>query len=225
MLSSPNSTNDSSTHSETISEGEESTNTETDLDDNGTHSETESSAVEPTSETGKADLIKGFESHLLYILRGDLDLAARLIPEFHRRVNIEFSGSGEYYHSAASHEQNANASVQEASITSSNGSAYVNSDIGSLKRGRSSEDDEEDNDGGSKRPRPDPGQISRNFASPPSGRRPTFACHFHKFNPEKYGPLTNRKFRTCIGPGPSELRRIKYSLLSFTDETSIADKI
>lgn len=39
----------------------------------------------------------------------------------------------------------------------------------------------------------------------------TFACHFHKHDPEKYGPWTDRKYRGCVAPSVPERRvsRIK----------------
>ncbi|KIN03488.1 hypothetical protein OIDMADRAFT_26180 [Oidiodendron maius Zn] len=39
---------------------------------------------------------------------------------------------------------------------------------------------------------------------------PDFACHFHKLNPLKYGPWTDRKYEKCPGSRITELRRIKY---------------
>jgi len=190
-----------------FSDGEESTSTETELDNDDARPGEESWDVEPL---GYVNPMQILESHLMYLLKDHLNLAAHLIPEIHWRVHFEPPEDVEGYNSAQSHEQGTNKSTQEPSATPSNGSTTANPSSRPLKRARSLEGNEEDNRDGAKRPRPNPGPVSRYFASGRSGRQPTFACHFHKFDPRKYGPLTDRGFRTCAGPGPLELRRIKY---------------
>jgi hypothetical protein len=167
--------------------------------------------AEPTVELGHANTIRILESNLLYILRDNLDLAARLIPEIHRRLNIEQSGDTEGYYSTPSSQHTANQSTQGPSPRSPNDWTKAITNIEPRKRGRSSDEEEEDNDDDSKRSRQNPRKIPDDFSTRGLERRPTFACHFHKFNPSKYGgrAWTDRKFRTCIGPGPTELRRIK----------------
>jgi hypothetical protein len=208
-----------------FSDGEESTSTETELDNDDASSENESPAVEPVFEIRQANLIRNLESHLLYILRDNLDLATRLIPEFHRRIYIQFFRNGEDYRSAASHEHTSYTSPQGQPTTSSNSSTNASPNVEPLKRGRGSEKDEEDNGEGSKRPRREPGKVPEDFPGSISGLQPTFACHFHKLNPSKYGgsPWADRRFRYCPVPRPTELRRMKYFYLSLTHQVSKAD--
>jgi hypothetical protein len=216
ILSSPSSANCSSSPSEIFSDVEQSTNVETDIDNTESQSEEESLDEEPIFGHTHAYSIRALESHLLYILRDHLDLAAGLIPDVYRRVVMALSGDAEGSYSAPSHGQTTSTSNQEHQITSSNHSTNTSPNIEPLKRGRGEEEEEEeeDNGEGSKRPRRNPGRTLGNFASLQLERRPTFACHFHKFDPNKYGGSAwiDRRFRTCVGPGPSptQLRRIKY---------------
>jgi len=216
ILSSPSSANCSSSPSGIFSDVEQFTNIETDIDNTESQSEEEILDEVPTFEHTHAYSIRALESHLLYILRDHLDLAARLIPDVYRRVLIELSGDAEGSYSAPSHGQTTSTHTRGYQITSSNNSTKTSPNIELLKRGRGSEEEEEEEDNGeeSKRPRRNPGRTSQNFAGLQLERRPTFACHFHKLDANKYGGSAwiDRRFRTCVGPGPSptQLRRIKY---------------
>jgi hypothetical protein len=63
------------------------------------------------------------------------------------------------------------------------------------------EEDEARRNRGSKRPR-------KRFG-PDSPRPLGFACPFYRKDPEKYVVATDIKYRTCGGPRPYEVRRIK----------------
>ncbi|KAH8656116.1 hypothetical protein BGZ60DRAFT_417808 [Tricladium varicosporioides] len=200
---------------------------ETDFDSYDTQAEIESIDFEPTSEQERAMPI--LEGHLLSILHNHLDLAACLIPEIHRRMNLHqdlTSGS-----STASHERIPGGSVQRLAGSTfatsrtgtSSGLGQGSSDTTSFslsifntsamrlqKRRRGfNESEQQSDEEGSKRPKPDPPSTNDFDGLQRRKRKSTYACHFHKFNPGKYGPWTNVKYRTCIGPGPIELRRIK----------------
>ena len=212
ILSSPSSTLGSSSPSEIFSDIEGSTSSGTDLDDDDSQSDEGNLNAEPTLGLRNANTIRILESDLLYVLREHLNIAAHLIPQIHRALNIELPRDTEGYYSTPFYEHTTNPSAQGPSPISSNGGLNPIPNAEPRKHERSSDEDDEDNGDGSKRPRQDSGEILGNFSGRISRRRPTFACHFHKLNPDKYGgrAWTDRKFRTCIGPGPTELRRLKY---------------
>jgi hypothetical protein len=91
----------------------------------------------------------------------------------------------------------------------------------SQKHGCSSgESDDEEEDSKSKKPRRDAADDLDCDSSMGSALdTPNFACHFHKRNWKKYGPLTGRRYGKCIDSRipVTTLRRIKsvpYSLQS-----------
>ncbi len=52
-----------------------------------------------------------------------------------------------------------------------------------------------------------------------------FACHFHKYDPGKYGPWAGKKFKQCLGlTAEKEFRHIKYVPENHSDFTLGADR-
>ncbi|KAH8769771.1 hypothetical protein BGZ57DRAFT_954771 [Hyaloscypha finlandica] len=156
--------------------------------------------IESESESRTALL----DSRLLSVLRYDLELAARLIPRIHARIQWRFaskkigvtvvpSQAGEGGHTSPSTVSSSSPAV----------SRTVNpTDLQRRKHIRDpDEEDEARRNRGSKTPR-------KRFG-PDSPRPLGFACPFYRKDPEKYVVATDIKYRTYGGPGPYEVRRIK----------------
>jgi len=144
------------------------------------------------------------ESDITSVLSHDLGLAAHLIPRFHARLQPDFlTESTSYAGSESSSAPEASKNFQGLSSIATN--SITNSNFQQRKRGRDPDDPGENgqNDG-FKKPRP---KFDQN-----QNRRLGFACPFHKRLPQKYcvsADPESRKYRTCLGPGYSELRRLK----------------
>ncbi|RFU28008.1 hypothetical protein B7463_g8322, partial [Scytalidium lignicola] len=178
----------------------------TDLDNYDSQAEVENIDVEPVSEQEKVMLI--LDGDLLRILHNHLDLAARLIPEIHRCVNLDHDpvgGSCIGLHEgmssgpvpslagstfATSHAETSSGSGQGSSGTASHSSSSSVSPCAMRpqKRGRESNESEGQRDEESKIPKRDPPNISELDGLQRRKRKSTFACHFHKFNPGNMGP-------------------------------------
>jgi hypothetical protein len=150
--------------------------------------------------------LKVLESQLLSVLRHDLALAARLIPQIHHQVKstlaIEpFSGIND-----AASDGNGGTSWSPPAQGEVSTSSFIpaNNRAGGLqqKRGRESDlNNDQDND----RPK-----RSRSKLRDDSERNLNFACHFHKKCPQRYNPHVNPKYLHCIFPADIPgLRHIK----------------
>jgi hypothetical protein len=143
------------------------------------------------------------ESNMVSIFGRDLGLAARMIPEVHAHMLLSRIEESTSY---AGSEYSTSPGISQGSQGWSSVSTNSNPTPGlsSLKRRRDPDhpDDNDQNDG-FKKPRP---KIIQN-----RNRGPYFACPFYKRNPQKYRASTETglKYRTCIGPGNPELRRLK----------------
>jgi hypothetical protein len=143
------------------------------------------------------------ESHMVSIFGHDLGLVARMIPEVHTRMLLSRIEEGT---SCAGSESSTSPGISQSSQGQSSVSKNSNPtpSLHRLKRRRDSDhpDDNDQNDG-FKKPRP------KIFQNRKLG--PCFACPFYKRNPQKYrvSKETGLKYRTCIGPGSHELRRLK----------------
>ena len=143
------------------------------------------------------------ESDMVSIFGHDLGLIARMIPEVHARMLLSrIEESTRYAGSESSTSPGISQSSQGRSSISTNSNPTP-----SLPRPKRRRDpdhpDENDQNDGFKKPRP---KIIQN-----QNRGPCFACPFHKRYPQKYSVSkeTGLKYRTCIGPGNPELRRLK----------------
>jgi len=158
-------------------------------------------SIESESEFSNALL----DSRLFEVLGYDRELAAHLVPRIHALMQcsspeedaIKVVASGPPGEGA---QQTPSSSSGSVPTPSSSGSRM---DLQRRKHKRDSEEEEErKRNGGSKRPRKRFGHSSPR----PSG----FACPFHKKEPWKYVATNDIKYRTCAGPGPLEVRRVKY---------------
>jgi hypothetical protein len=143
------------------------------------------------------------ESDMVSIFGHDLGLIARMIPEVHARMLLSrIEESTSYAGSESSTSPGISQSSQGRSSVSTNSNPTP-----SLPRPKRRRDpdhpDENDQNDGFKKPRP---KIIQN-----RNRGPCFACPFYKRYPQKYrvSKETGLKYRTCIGPGNPELRRLK----------------
>lgn len=143
------------------------------------------------------------ESDMVSIFGHDLGLLARMIPEVHARMLLSrIEESTGYAGSEYSTSPGISQGSQRRSSVSTNSNPTPS--LSHLKRRRDPDHpDENDQNDGFKKPRP---KIIQN-----QNRGPCFACPFHKRYPQKYSVSkeTGLKYRTCIGPGNPELRRLK----------------
>jgi len=154
------------------------------------------------------------DARLLVVLGYDLELAARLIPRIHDLIQRNFASGGVDVRVVPSQAtgttgttgQTSGASVIRSSISAS--STAKGTELKRLKHKHDSEEDDEEANGNKRSKR------HRKRWDPALPRPRGFACPFHRKDPEKYAPTTDIKYRTCIGPGPTELRRIKYACLA-----------
>ena len=143
------------------------------------------------------------ESDMVSIFGHDLGLIARMIPEVHARMLLSRI---EEITSYAGSESSTSPGISQSSQGQSSVSTTSNSmpSLPTPKRRRDPDHpDENDQNDGFKKPRRKTIQNQN--------RGPCFACPFYKRYPQKYrvSKETGFKYRTCIGPGNPELRRLK----------------
>lgn len=154
---------------------------------------------------GRAILV--LESCLLSVFSGDFALAALIIPQVHAAAYLELDSGHTAYTAAVTHGPNGGTGSGGATTscmrtsTAANGNTSANTVP--QKHGRNPDDSEEYD-------KP-PGNRKTKRIKATSGNRPrTFACHFHKKDPEKYGPWIHQKYLPCIAPCVPALHRIKF---------------
>ena len=145
-----------------------------------------------------------FDSRLFSILGHDLELASRLIQQIHAQLQLGFGTETGVYTASPSHDSKGvpetYGDFSASGFTPGNGSSHNGSPQN--KRGRERDESKDRGDkSGSKR--------QRRFQDPSAVPRRLYACHFHKKDPTRYCPLTDRKFNMCLGRGNIELRRMK----------------
>ena len=176
---------------------------ETELESDNTESEEDITDSEDEADYS-VFVLNLLDSRLFSVLGHDLELAARLIPQIHAQLQVGLASDGLTHTAAPTHGSTGateeNATVGESSSNPANGSSPDDSRRHKRGRERDESEDRRDN-GGSKRQRIRSDQHS---AQPPS-----FACHFHKKDPERYCRDNDLKFRVCMGPSITALRRLK----------------
>lgn len=198
------STEKSLNQSRTFTSPAYSTDSQTELESVSDDFEEDSSDEEDMMDD-TCSALKVLESRLLSVLCHDLGLAARLIPQIHHLVqlghDLEASSGSTEVPADGSDGASESTTAQGGLNTPLSTPATIEGTTRRRKRGQESDQDEDQDDGSPKRQR----------SKPPHDlvRQSDFACHFHKMNPRKYNPLTNRKYLHCICPSPSELRRTK----------------
>ncbi len=180
----------------------------TDLGSDITSSTGEENNHDDFMESESESLTALLDSRLFAVLGHDLELAARLIPRIHALIHCSFASEDTAVTVVPSQDpgetaQTSPRSVNGSALTASSSVKRTDLQRRKHKRYSDEEDDSRRNDG-SKR--------SRKGFEPDPSRSLRFACLFYKKDPEKYVPGTDIKYRTCIGPGPFELRRIKCVL-------------
>jgi hypothetical protein len=172
---------------------------EYDAESDENYSDSESNEAESLNDTFMA-----IESQIISVLGHDMGLAARLIPQIH--AQLQFGSSSENTSCVGSEESStAREPESDSLISSSITSRKSTSSHQKRNRDDGDQDDTEDgrgNDGFKKlRPRAEQNENT--------GLR--FACPFHKRWPQKYcvSMTTGSKYRSCLGPGFLEARRLK----------------
>jgi hypothetical protein len=192
----------------------------TELDSEITDSDSDDLDDFETDDGGIDNLVRILDSRLLSALSCNLDLAARLIPKIHHLFNGGKDALGGKFAGSncrnGTNEQQENESTNYEATSGGSSSAPIDQNLPPSSRLRKHGRDSGDNYGGrkdnnSKKPRGDPDGSPDDDPSPAgsTGGLPDFACHFHKLDPTKYGPWTDRKYKQCTGSSITELRRIK----------------
>jgi hypothetical protein len=143
---------------------------------------------------------------LLSIFDQDFDLAASIIPQVHATAHLELGTASAAHTATVSHGNNGDSGTQGAPSSSPFGtiqaSGNTSLNLRSQKHRRESDEPDESDD------QPENRRSKRSKAT--VNKQPqTFACHFHKRNPAKYGPWTHQKYLPCIAPCVFALHRIK----------------
>ncbi|RDW88312.1 hypothetical protein BP6252_00344 [Coleophoma cylindrospora] len=221
-------------YNEEFSEADELSSSATEAESNGQESDLDSTDSEAENDTGL--VLRRLDSLTAAVLNASgfgLEAVAHLLLQINHRM------IGGLHGPTNRHEDGSDSSIvcDEAGVGASqsrvSGDAYtcVRNPIGSTqntcvagqsgngtqststtqqsKRRRNSElsennDKSDDLTHPKKRPR-------TGFSEEPPPEN-TYACFFHKQNPNKYNPFNNQKFSKCPGPGPVELRRLQDHL-------------
>jgi len=168
---------------------------------------TDSDESYPDPESYKAvsfgDIMTSIATDLLSVLGYDLVLLARLLPRIHASLqerecyeNTSYGGSD--YNTGLDRVGECGSLASSKTRKSS-----TSSSLGKHGRDEKDQDDDGDNgdDGLSKKPRGKP--------EPTESRGLRYACPFHKRSPQIYSTATGTKYRSCSGPGQTEVRRLK----------------
>jgi len=150
----------------------------------------------------------GLEELVLSVVGGDFAFAASLIPWLHRFMTSRLRSKVQSWQSCA--DGGSHDSSGDGNSGISNDNKKHNAPPNSRKRRRSSEHGDnpgggkdDDNDGeGHKQPVDD-------IVSPDGSKQLMLACPFNKNNSTKYC-ATDRKYRTCAGPGFKNIQRLRY---------------
>jgi len=177
--------------------------------DNNTDHETNDDELEFHIYSDTLNILKALESRVLAVLGHDLELAARLIPQIYSQLRVDLIQEATEYTSAPAHNGSSTSRGTPGDLSSilspqSQSNAQNGSQKGKHPRGVGEDDDDDDDEERERSPKTP--RIDSNTNSAP---HPTFACPFYKKDSQKYGPLSQKRYQKCIGPGPTELRRIK----------------
>lgn len=146
------------------------------------------------------------ESHLFSVVGHDRELATRLIPHVLSQVQLDYSVEGLNIADSPHDGDGESGRAQNYGAASSvSAPSNTRSSQPYLQSKRRQEDDEagkEKDHSGEKR--------RRKYRDRDPLRSPRFACHFYKKDSNHYCRLNDRKFGPCQGPGPAELRHMKY---------------
>ncbi len=141
---------------------------------------------------------------LLSVLGHDLALLARLLPQIHASLQAQLCYENTSYAGSDYNTGMDNVGDCGSLASSKTRKSSTSSSLGKRGRDEREPDDDEDNgnDGLPKklRGRPEPTET----------RGVRYACPFHKRDPNFYSTATGTRYRSCSGPGQTEVRRLKY---------------
>ncbi|CZR54039.1 uncharacterized protein PAC_03922 [Phialocephala subalpina] len=161
---------------------------------------------------------EGYEALVIQAVGGDLDLAARLIPQLHAMWYQERSAvlgpwqSGFTQHGpGAGNGHVGSAAMHIFSAGNSGSNKSGNGDSNEQQDNQDHGQDEQQQDGNDDDRSGGPKKRARSI----SNEQQHFACHFHKKDPEKYNAFHSSEqggkapYRTCAGPGFTSIRRLR----------------
>lgn len=178
-------------------------------DNEGTLDELESTESDSDSEFHEtalfAETMTSMAAYLLSVSNHNMTLLARLLPQIHDSLQEQFfyvktSNAGSGYNTEADSMVDCGAL---ASSTASTRKSSTSSSLGKRVR-HDREQDDEDEDEEDERPKKPKGKPELN-----ENKGPRYACPFHKKAPDIFTNAKNTKYRSCSGPGQSEVRRLK----------------
>jgi hypothetical protein len=202
---SPASLTDSATSSNLFSDQEEYEDTESGLEywdsKSDDYSETDESGIE--SSDYAANIL---DSYLFTFLGHNLELAAQLIPVIYRSLPRHWPFalvSPAYTECPPAESPSTTTSGSTPSTSISTPSSIRSSQTSNPQNQQRKRDASEEGRGNRRR------KSRKTSVGDASIRQRGFACHFFKMDKSKYCSLSDRKYRTCAGPGETELRRMK----------------
>jgi hypothetical protein len=172
--------------------------------------ETESDESDSRSDHYEAnffeDMMASIATDLLGVLGHDMTLLARLLPQIHASLQARLRCENTNY--AGSDFNTGRDSMGESGSLESSKTrkSSASSSLGKHGREEREQDDDREDDDDSENERP---KKPRGRSEPKENRGPRYACPFHKRRPHIYTNLEGTRYRSCSGPGQTEVRRLK----------------
>jgi hypothetical protein len=171
-----------------------------------TESDESYSRSDPSEANFFADIMTSIATDLLGVLGHDMTLLARLLPQIHASLQARLCDENTSY--AGSDYNTGGDSMGECGSLASSKTRKSSTSSSLGKRGRNErkqdDDGDDDDDGENERPK-----KPREKYEPNENRGLRYACPFHKRWPDIYTNLEGTKYRSCSGPGQTEVRRLK----------------
>ncbi|KIH86471.1 hypothetical protein SPBR_08352 [Sporothrix brasiliensis 5110] len=183
----------------------------------GIENEYSSPSTSENSDSDRDTDDDSFDADILAAVGGNIGLAVTLIPYLHRlrakSVQEKIDNWQIEVADPVDGDDGTNGSIDSPESLRAHRGSLRSSRAARKRRHQSDSDndqDEYDDDEG--------GNDSPDFLGLPQGIKDLYlACHFHKFDPIKYGirhisPASSRKdkYRTCAGPGFKTIQRLKH---------------
>jgi hypothetical protein len=192
-----------------VSPKDPDSNEDTESDNESVPSKTEFdgsySELESSQAALFADAMTSIATDLLSVLDHDMALLARLLPHIHACLQESFCYENTSY-AGSDYNTEGDSIVDCGDLASSTTGTRKSSTSSSLgKRGRDDRgQDDEGDDEEDERPK-----RSKGKAVPKESKGLRYACPFHKKSPLIFTNVTGTKYRSCSGPGQTEVRRLK----------------
>jgi hypothetical protein len=170
--------------------------------------ETESDDCSPRSELDEAAFFAGtmtsIGTDLLGVLGHDMILLARLLPRIHDSLKAQLCYENVGY-TGNDYNNGGDSTGEGGSLASSKTrKSSTSSSLGKHGRDESEQNDDRDDDAENERPKKQRGEPE-----PRENRVLRYACPFHKWRPHIYTSVNGTRYRSCSGPGQTEVRRLK----------------